>query len=107
MTKNMLVLKDEFEDESTSDERRIEILKIVQGEAEIHTPEKKCYDGEVVFFVQWHKALIPGHIYSKDGLKEYQISKHCEYHFDELTFDPDDDPYGDDGPPMPIIVELS
>lgn len=106
MTKNLLILKDEFEDEGTADERRIEILKIVQAEAAIHTPEKKCYDGEVVFFVEWHKALIPGHIYSRAGLREYQISKHCEYHFDELTFDPEEDPYGDDGSAVLLIMEL-
>lgn len=43
----------------------------------------RCVEGEAVFWLEHEKALRPGHIYSHDGIAEYNVSKLCEYHFDE------------------------
>lgn len=51
----------------------------------------RCIMGEKVFFVEHIKALRPGHIYSSLGVKEYDITRMCEYHFDEATYDPDEE----------------
>lgn len=42
----------------------------------------RCIEGEVMLYVPYERALIPGHIYSDEGLKEARISGSCEYHFD-------------------------
>lgn len=44
---------------------------------------EKCVQKEAVFYLPYHKALLPGHIYSEMGLREFKISHCCEYHFDE------------------------
>lgn len=81
----LMSLKETFESEGTDDTFRKEILKEVQRRATEATPENICIlsdEKEVVFQVPWHEALIPGHIYSEEGMAEYGISKTCEYHFD-------------------------
>ena len=47
----------------------------------------KCIQGEPVFYVGGDYAVMPGHIYSKSGVDEFNISKACEYHFDEWFAD--------------------
>lgn len=42
----------------------------------------RCINGEKVFFYPADKAYAPGHIYSDDGVKEFDISRCCEWHFD-------------------------
>jgi hypothetical protein len=52
----------------------------------------KCFVGrEPVFYMEWNKGLIPGHIYSRAGKDEFEISRTCEYHFDEMFGDDDGD----------------
>lgn len=53
--------------------------------------KSQCLDGELVFFVEHTHALMPGHIYSYDGVREFKISKCCEFHFDEWLKDPKDE----------------
>lgn len=55
--------------------------KMVKLASEHESP--KCLDGEVIFFAEDTEAFGPGHIYSRDGLAEFRISRLCEYHFDE------------------------
>ena len=43
----------------------------------------RCLYGEKVFFAPSHEAVVSGHIYSDDGIREYEISRCCEYHFDK------------------------
>lgn len=43
----------------------------------------RCIKGEKIFYVAGDRAVLPGQIYSEAGMKEYKISKCCEYHFDE------------------------
>jgi len=52
------------------------------------TNSAQCIKGEYVFYMEHDKGLIPGHIYSMDGVKEMGISNCCEFHFDEM-FGPD------------------
>lgn len=53
----------------------------------------KCFiGGERVFHLPYSHALVPGHIYSDAGKREFVISQCCEYHFDEAFPDEDDEP---------------
>lgn len=47
----------------------------------------RCLMGEKVFYVEYHKSLMPGHIYSSLGADEFRISRLCEFHFDEMAAD--------------------
>lgn len=50
----------------------------------------RCIAGEAVFFYNYPYGLMPGHIYSHLGIKEFKISQSCEFHFDQWTL-PDDE----------------
>lgn len=45
---------------------------------------RRCLFGEKVFYVAYHRALAPGHIYSPSGMEEIRISSCCEFHFDYM-----------------------
>lgn len=45
---------------------------------------KKCIEGEPMLWLEFERALIPGHIYSYPGIDEAKISGCCEYHFDRM-----------------------
>jgi hypothetical protein len=95
----LMSMKETFEDPETTDDTRKEILKEVQQRATEATPENICKfskEREVVFQVPWHEALIPGHIYSQEGLAEFAISHTCEYHFDKWTTDLEEASEGND-----------
>jgi hypothetical protein len=45
---------------------------------------------EKIFFVEHTRSLMPGHIYSYAGVREFRNTHLCEYHFDEACqSDPD------------------
>jgi hypothetical protein len=73
------------DDRDLEDERVLNFCKLSQAEVAEH-PEytKQCLLGEGVYYVEYYKALLPGHIYSQAGVKEFGISRMCEYHFDEV-----------------------
>jgi hypothetical protein len=52
-----------------------------------------------MFYAPDAMARVPGHIYSREGLREARISKSCEWCFDtladETTADPDNDHKGE------------
>lgn len=52
---------------------------------------------EAVFFVAHNHAQREGHIYSDAGLSEFRISGFCEYCFDKVTAEPEEDDYVDHG----------
>jgi hypothetical protein len=54
------------------------------------TGNERCVQKEAVFYLPYHKALLPGHIYSDAGLREFKISHCCEYHFDEWVKEEDE-----------------
>lgn len=43
----------------------------------------RCVNGEKVFYYDYYRGLMPGHIYSEDGMREFKMSGACEFHFDE------------------------
>ena len=45
-----------------------------------------------VFFYDTDKALMPGHIYSQAGEKEYTMSGFCEYCFDAAFTEDGEEP---------------
>jgi len=64
------------------------LRQMAKDAAEQTVASKKCIHGEFMLWQPWSRALIPGHIYSEDGLREARISSCCEYHFDKM-FDDD------------------
>ena len=75
-------------------------LKAEQDE----TYDRKCIYGEKVYYVDAIRAYSPGHIYSHEGMSEMRISGCCEFHFDSMFEERDDD---DDDRPIPFGVILS
>jgi len=49
-------------------------------------------NGEAIFFHEGSSALVEGHCYSGDGVKEAELRGICEYHFDEATAEPEEEP---------------
>lgn len=59
-----------------------------------------CFDTDEgrhkVFYVEADRALVPGHIYSRAGYREYGISGYCEKCFDRICQEPDEDELPDE-----------
>lgn len=83
-------LRTEWEKQETTDERRAEIATEVQNMAEGQSMACMRCKKMCVYLPHDH-ALIQGHVYSHDGLAEYQITKLCEFCFDEVTKEPDEE----------------
>lgn len=66
-----------------------ETVTMLKGmaEAAAQTDSKRCIEGEPMLYFPYHRALVPGHIYSEGGIREARISGCCEYHFDRM-FEP-------------------
>lgn len=88
-------LREEWE-ENISRERRIEIVTFVRDMAEVEMPESRCLNCKHTgVYIPHDEALIEGHCYSHDGMVEYtRISKVCEFCFDKLLKDPEEEPDG-------------
>lgn len=96
-----LQLKKEFEHPGTSDERRVQILQYVQAGAQEWAdgrvtgpghPRLMCINcKKAYFFAPWSEGLIEGHIYSDAGAREVHLSGMCEYCFDKLTAEPEEE----------------
>jgi len=85
-------LQQEFEDRATTRERRIELLTLVQegaNEAKMGRPCPSCKN--YPFFAPYDEALIEGHVYSHDGVSEIRITGYCEWCFDLITQEPEED----------------
>lgn len=82
----------EFERDTTTDERRAEILTLVRDGANEAQMGPKCPScGHYSFHAPWTHALIEGHVYSDDGAREIHITGYCEFCFDLITEEPEDD----------------
>lgn len=89
----------EFEREDTTDERRVEILTLVRdgaNEAQMGPKCPRC--GNYSFHAPWDHALIEGHVYSNDGAREIYITGYCEFCFDLVTEEPDEEDWQGDAP---------
>lgn len=78
--------------EAETDEERVDIFKRVQAVAALpeSNPRFCINDGEVVVYVPFSHGVAPGHIYSTEGYREFNISRCCEYHFDKMFKDEDE-----------------
>lgn len=87
-----LALRNEFETSTTTRERRIEILTLVRegaNEAKAGPTCPRCKNYS--FFAPHDEALIEGHVYSHDGLAEIRITGYCEFCFDLITVEPEEE----------------
>ena len=87
-----MALRYEFEDRATAPERRVAILTLLRegaNEAKMGRPCPSCKN--YVFFAPFHEALIEGHVYSNDGIAELRITGYCEFCFDRITAEPDEE----------------
>lgn len=81
-----------FNHEDTTQELRIEILTLLQegaDEAAIRLPCPRCK--HYPFFAPHDEALIEGHVYSHEGVAEVRITGYCEFCFDLITQEPDEE----------------
>jgi hypothetical protein len=84
--------QDEFENKDTTRERRIELLEMVRegaDEAEMGVRCPRCR--HYPFFAPHDEALIEGHVYSHDGVAEIRITGYCEFCFDLITEEPEEE----------------
>lgn len=82
----------QFENTETTDERRVELLKLLQissDEAKIGPRCPRCK--HTPFFVPYDYALLEGHVYSDAGMNERRITNYCEFCFDLVTAEPEDE----------------
>lgn len=85
-------LRLEFKRDTTTDERRAEILTLVRDAADEAQMGPKCPRCQHHSFnALWTHALIEGHVYSYAGIRELDITGYCEFCFDHLTKEPDED----------------
>jgi len=87
-----MALQKEFETEGTTRERRVELLTLVQegaNEAQMGRPCPVCKN--YLFFAPHDEALIEGHVYSRDGVAELRITGYCEFCFDRITAEPEEE----------------
>jgi len=87
-----LALQQEFKTSTTTRERRIELLTLVRegsNEFKIGRPCPMCKN--YPFFAPHYEPLIEGHVYSHDGMAEIGITGYCEWCFDKITIEPEEE----------------
>lgn len=87
-----MALQVEFDDRATTDERRVELLTLLReaaDEVKMGSPCPKCK--HIPFYAPHDEPLIEGHVYSRDGLQEIRITGYCEFCFDLITAEPDEE----------------
>lgn len=79
------LMQQEFEDENTTDDRRVEILTLMRSFAEQEMPDATCiYCKQVGIYAPYTHALIEGHCYTQDGVRDFtRITGVCEFCFDK------------------------
>jgi hypothetical protein len=85
----------EFETQTTTKERRVELLTLLQeaaNESKLGRPCPVC--GNHLFYAPHTEALIAGHVYSNEGLMEVRITGYCEFCFDRITAEPEEEENG-------------
>jgi len=86
-------MREEFESRNTTEERRTEIVIKVREMAEaIPHYELRCMNCKhAVVDIPYTHALAAGMIYSRAGKREYRISQCCEFCFDKITEELEDE----------------
>lgn len=67
------------------DNEALHKVKEMSAAAEADPLTTRCIEGEAMFYLAHTHALIPGHVYSREGLREIRLSGYCEFHFDEIA----------------------
>lgn len=82
----------EFNDANTTRERRIELLTLLQEGADEAAMGRQCPMCKHYPFLAPHdEALMEGHVYSHAGIDEVRITGYCEFCFDLITQEPDEE----------------
>lgn len=81
---------------SNPDELRVLLVRwmrwkaaVVEGMRKCGGPIKGC--GSYLVYLPYTHAIAPGHIYSDAGVREVSITGMCEFCFDEVTAEPEED----------------
>lgn len=85
-------LQVEFDHQDTLRERQVEILTLLRegaNEAEMGRQCPMCKN--YPFFAPHDEALIEGHVYSDNGMTELRITGYCEFCFDRITAEPEEE----------------
>ena len=87
-----MAVEQEFNDTNTTRERRIELLTLLQEGADEAAMGRACPRCKHYPFIAPHdEALIEGHVYSHAGHDEVRITGYCEFCFDLVTQEPDEE----------------
>lgn len=82
----------QFYDPETTQERRIDLIRMIQNSADEAKMGRQCPRCKhYPYFVPHDEALLEGHVYSDDGMAEIGITGYCEFCFDLITKEPDED----------------
>lgn len=81
-----------WESKDTTTEERIKILTDMQDMANQEGYDSTCIRcKELVILLPHNEAVGEGHIYSEAGINEYQITRLCEYCFDDITVEDEEE----------------
>lgn len=81
-----------FYAEDTTREKRIELIRLMQTSADEVKMGRRCTRcHHYPYFVPHDEALLEGHVYSQAGMDELPISGYCEFCFDLVTKEPDEE----------------
>lgn len=81
----------------TTREKRIELLTMMQNSADEVRMGRQCPRCKhFPFYAPHDEALIEGHVYSEEGMAEIGITGYCEFCFDLITKEPDEETRGDE-----------
>lgn len=86
------LVRSQFNDPETSRERKTDLLRLLQTSADdvkMGHPCPRCK--HYPFFAPHDEALLEGHVYSDAGREEIKITGYCEFCFDLITMEPDEE----------------
>ena len=70
----------------TTDERKLEMALTIRTYAEEERADVRCVScGHGVFYIEDTRPRCEGHVYSREGEAEYFITRFCEWCFDLVT----------------------
>jgi hypothetical protein len=76
----------------TSEPSDLELVRAAQAVASGERDALHCIQCQwVIVFWPYGRALCPGHVYSEAGRREVAITYLCEWCFDEIAVEPDED----------------
>ena len=101
-------VRDQFYNPETTNEKRVELLRLMQNSADEaqmgRRPCPRCKHWP--FFAPHDEALLEGHVYSDAGMEELKITGYCEFCFDLITKEPDEETRGDEWKQQAIAEDL-